>query len=211
MIAEIIEKYCFENSSSSQQAELLDEIERFTNLKVQMPQMLSGKYQGQFLSFISKLIKPNRVLEIGTYTGYSGICLASGLNHNGEMITIDINEELYDDVKGFFDKSEFGRKINYKIGNALDIVPTLEGTFDIIFLDADKKNYLNYLPLVISKMHKGSLLITDNVLWKGKVVQETKDSDTVAIDLFNKQLNSHPDLDVIIVPIRDGVSLSRKK
>jgi caffeoyl-CoA O-methyltransferase len=211
MIAEIIEKYCFENSSSSQQAELLDEIERFTNLKVQMPQMLSGKYQGQFLSFISKMIKPNRVLEIGTYTGYSGICLASGLNDNGEMITIDINEELYDDVKRFFDKSEFGRKINYKIGNAHDIVPTLEGTFDIIFLDADKRNYLNYLPLVISKMHKGSLLITDNVLWKGKVVQETKDSDTVAIDLFNKQLNSHPDLDVIIVPIRDGVSLSRKK
>jgi predicted O-methyltransferase YrrM len=150
-------------------------------------------------------------LEIGTYTGYSGICLASGLNDNGEMITIDINEELYDDVKRFFDKSEFGRKINYKIGNALDIIPTLEGTFDIIFLDADKKNYLNYLPLVISKMHKGSLLITDNVLWKGKVVQEAKDSDTLAIDLFNKQLNSHPDLDVIIVPIRDGVSLSRKK
>ncbi len=211
MIAEIIEKYCIENGSNFEHATLLDEIERYTNVKVQMPQMISGKYQGQMLSFLSKLLRPKRILEIGTFTGYSGICLASGLSEDGKMITIDINEEHYDDVNTFFEKSGLSDKIDYQIGNALEIIPTLAGTFDIIFLDADKKNYVNYLPLLISKMHKGSLLITDNVLWKGKVAQEQKDSDTLAIDQFNKQLNKHPQLDVIIVPIRDGVSLCYKK
>lgn len=211
MIAEIIEKYCIENGSNFEHATLLDEIERYTNVKVQMPQMISGKYQGQMLSFLSKLLRPKRILEIGTFTGYSGICLASGLSEDGKMITIDINEEHYDDVNTFFEKSGLSDKIDYQIGNALEIIPTLAGTFDIIFLDADKKNYVNYLPLLISKMHKGSLLITDNVLWKGRVAQEQKDSDTLAIDQFNKQLNKHPQLDVIIVPIRDGVSLCYKK
>jgi predicted O-methyltransferase YrrM len=127
------------------------------------------------------------------------------------MITLDINEELFDDVRSFFDKSNKAEQIDYRIGNALDIIPTLKEHFDLIFLDADKKNYVNYLPLIIPKMNKGALLITDNVLWKGKVAQEQKDSDTLAIDLYNKQLNEHPELDVIIVPIRDGLSLCRKK
>jgi caffeoyl-CoA O-methyltransferase len=211
MIEQIIEKYCVKNSTESIHQQLLDEIERYTNLRIQMPQMISGKFQGQFLSFISKLIQPKRILEIGTFTGFSGICLASGLAEKGKMITIDINEELFDDVRSFFDKSNKAEQIDYRIGNALDIIPTLEVQFDIIFLDADKKNYVNYLPLIIPKMNKGALLITDNVLWKGKVAQEQKDSDTLAIDLYNKQLNEHPELDVIIVPIRDGLSLCRKK
>jgi len=211
MIEQIIENYCVQKSTESEHQRLLDEIERYTNLRIQMPQMISGKFQGQFLSFLSKLIQPKRILEIGTFTGFSGICLASGLAEKGKMITIDINEELFNDVRSFFDKSNKAEQIDYRIGNALDIIPTLKEHFDLIFLDADKKNYVNYLPLIIPKMNKGALLITDNVLWKGKVAQEQKDSETLAIDLYNKQLNEHPELDVIIVPIRDGLSLCRKK
>jgi len=209
MIDKKIEQYCISHSTDI--LEILREIERYTQMKVQMPQMISGEYQGQFLSFISKLKKPKQILEIGTFTGYSAICLHQGLEDDGMLTTIDINKELEDDVKAFFDKANVLRRTNYIIGNALEIIPTLKETYDLVFLDADKKNYVNYLELIIPKMSSGALLITDNVLWKGKVCEDNKSSDTEAIDLFNKQLYQHPLLNVFVLPIRDGVSLAIKK
>jgi predicted O-methyltransferase YrrM len=198
MIDKKIEQYCISHSTDI--LEILREIERYTQMKVQMPQMISGEYQGQFLSFISKLKKPKQILEIGTFTGYSAICLHQGLEDDGMLTTIDINKELEDDVKAFFDKANVLRRTNYIIGNALEIIPALKETYDLVFLDADKKNYVNYLELIIP----------DNVLWKGKVCEDNKSSDTEAIDLFNKQLYQHPLLNVFVLPIRDGVSLAIK-
>lgn len=209
MIEKNIEEYCINHSNDIPQ--ILKEIERFTQMKVQMPQMISGEYQGQFLAFISKLKKPKHILEIGTFTGYSAICLHQGLKDDGMLTTIDINKELEDDVKLFFEKADVLRRTNYIIGNALDVIPTLNNKYDIVFIDADKKNYVKYLELVIPKMNSGALIITDNVLWKGKVCEENKSSNTEAIDLFNKHLYQHPLLNVFVLPIRDGVSLAIKK
>lgn len=209
LIDEKIESYCLEHSLDV--TFVLDEIERYTHLKVQMPQMISGKYQGQILTFLSKLTKPKYILEIGTFTGYSGICLYQGIQENGKMITIDKNGEIEEDVRGFFEKADVLRGTDYIIGNAMEIVPQLNEQFDLVFLDADKKNYIHYLEMITPKMNKGALLITDNVLWNGKVLDEKKDSDTTAIDLFNKQLNQHPHFDVVVLPIRDGLSLAIKK
>lgn len=209
MINEKIESYCIAHSMEVNS--VLDEIARYTHLKVQMPQMLSGKYQGQVLSFLSKLIKPKNILEIGTFTGYSGICLYQGIQENGKMTTIDKNGEIEEDVKAFFKKANVLRGTDYIIGNAMEIVPQLNELFDLVFIDADKKNYIHYLEMVAPKINKGGLLITDNVLWSGKILDEKKDSDTTAIDLFNKQLNQHPHFDVVVLPIRDGLSLAIKK
>lgn len=204
-----IEKYCAGHSSPV--AELLNEIERFTYLKVQMPDMISGAYQGRVLSMASQLLQPKRILEIGTFTGYATLCLANGLSEDGLIYTIDKNEELEDDVRCFFEKSGLQKQIRYLIGNAPDIIPDIDETFDLIFLDADKKNYGNYLPLIIPKLRKGGLLITDNVLWKTRILSDKMDSDTAAIHNFNQLVLQHSELEVVILPVRDGLSLARKK
>jgi len=209
MINPHIEKYCINQSTSLQN--VLDEIERYTFLKVQMPQMISGKLQGQILSMISKIKQPRVILEVGTFTGYATICLFSGLQDKGKLYTIDINAELEEDVKSFFLKADVSRGTEYIIGNAINVIPTITEKFDLVFLDADKKKYLEYLDILVPKMNPGALLITDNVLWKGKVAAEIKDSDTLAIHNFNIAVLNHPELEVVILPIRDGISIARKK
>ncbi len=209
MINPEIEIYCIEQSSPLQV--VLDEIERYTHLKVQMPHMISGKLQGQILSMLAKIKRPNVILEVGTFTGYATLCLYSGIAENGKLYTIDINEELEEDVRMFFEKANVSRGTEYIIGNGLAVIPKINERFDLVFLDADKKKYIDYLALLVPKMNSGALLITDNVLWKGKVTRELKDSDTQAIHDFNKAVLNHPELEVVLLPIRDGISIARKK
>ncbi|MGB2086156.1 MAG: O-methyltransferase [Flavobacteriaceae bacterium] len=191
---------------------LLEELSRETHLKVLQPRMLSGPLQGRFLSLLSKLIAPNKILEIGTFTGYATLCLAEGLSKDGRLDTIDKNEELIDFQRAFFDRSPWGEQIHQLLGEAIDIIPTLEGHYDLVFLDADKKNYLNYLELILPKIKPGGLLISDNVLWSGKVLEPTQknDLDTVVLKEFNRKLAEHPGLETVLLPLRDGLTLSRK-
>ena len=177
--------------------------------------MLSGPYQGRVLSMISHLRAPKRVLEIGTFTGYSALCIAEGMANGGELITIDINEELEDMVNSYFNRFCIGEQkdinLKQKIGDATQIIPDLKGTFDLIFIDADKPNYLNYLDLIMDKVHNGSLIISDNVLWHGKVVEEvnSKDKSTPVLLEFNKRLKEDPRLQTVLLSVRDGLTLSR--
>jgi len=198
---------------SEKEPELLSNLNRETNLKVLQPRMISGTYQGRLLSLISKIINPKKILEIGTFTGYSTLCLAEGLHENGEIHTVDINEELYDLQRKYFKKSSFNNNITQHLGNALDIIPKLDHDFDLIFLDADKINYPKYLDILIVRLKKGGVLLSDNVLWDGKVLNEIsqKDKSTKAIVKYNKLLNSRSDMDSVILPIRDGITISRKK
>ena len=160
---------------------------------------------------ISKLINPKNILEIGTYTGYSALCLAEGLQKEGELHTIDINEELHDFQRKYFDKSAFGNQIIQHTGNALEIIPKLSQTFDLVFIDADKSNYPKYLDIILPKLQSGSVILSDNVLWSGKVVEPVKknDEDTKALLEYNKLLNDHPKLETVLLPIRDGLTISR--
>ena len=198
---------------SEKEPELLSNLNRETNLKVLQPRMISGTYQGRLLSLISKIINPKKILEIGTFTGYSTLCLAEGLHENGEIHTIDINEELYDLQMKYFKKSSFNNNITQHLGNALDIISKLDRDFDLIFLDADKINYPKYLDILIVRLKKGGVLLSDNVLWDGKVLNEIsqKDKSTKAIVKYNKLLNNRSDMDSVILPIRDGITISRKK
>ena len=198
---------------SEKEPELLSNLNRETNLKVLQPRMISGTYQGRLLSVISKIINPKKILEIGTFTGYSTLCLAEGLDENGEIHTVDINEELFDLQRKYFKKSSFNNNITQHLGNALDIIPKLDSDFDLIFLDADKINYPKYLDILIVRLKKGGVLLSDNVLWDGKVLNEIsqKDKSTKAIVKYNKLLNSRSDMDSVILPIRDGITISRKK
>ncbi len=196
---------------SQPEPELLAKLNRETWQKMIAPRMLSGHLQGRVLSMLSKLIKPKNILEIGTYTGYSALCLAEGMQKNGELHTIDINEELFDFQRKYFDESPFGKQIFQHLGNALEIIPKLDKTFDLVFIDADKNNYPNYLEIILPKLQKGSVILSDNVLWSGKVVEDLKedDEDTKALLQYNKLLNEHPKLETVILPIRDGLTLSR--
>jgi predicted O-methyltransferase YrrM len=198
---------------SEKEPELLSNLNRETNLKVLQPRMISGTYQGRLLSVISKIINPKKILEIGTFTGYSTLCLAEGLDENGEIHTVDINEELYDLQRKYFKKSSFNNNITQHLGNALDIIPKLDRDFDLIFLDADKINYPKYLDILIVRLKKGGVLLSDNVLWDGKVLNEIshKDKSTKAIVKYNELLNNRSDMDSVILPIRDGITISRKK
>jgi predicted O-methyltransferase YrrM len=198
---------------SEKEPELLRSLNRETNLKVLQPRMISGAYQGRLLSLISKIINPKKILEIGTFTGYSTLCLAEGLDKNGQIHTIDVNEELYDLQRKYFKKSPFNDNITQHLGNALDIIPKLDQEFDLIFLDADKINYPKYLELLINKLKKGGVLLSDNVLWDGKVLNEIsqKDISTKAIVEYNKLLNNKLEMDSVILPIRDGITISRKR
>lgn len=208
LVSDSIEKYIEQHSSAEDK--VLGELSRETHLKVQMPQMLSGHIQGQFLEMISTLIQPKRILEIGTYTGYSAICLANGLSKNGLLYTIDINEELKPMAEKYLAKTSLAPKVRLLTGDARKIIPTLNEVFDLVFIDADKINYSLYLDLVIDKVRPGGYIIADNVLWSGKVLDEKKDKDTLAIDLYNKKIAADKRLVNYILPIRDGLNIARK-
>lgn len=207
------EIYNYIKNHSVEESNLLKELSRNTKLKILNPRMLSGSYQGRILSMISKLTKPKYILEVGTYTGYSTLCLAEGIKDSGELHTIDNNEELYNFQREYFNKSGYGDKIFQHLGNAIDLIDTINLKFDLIFLDADKENYTNYLELLVNKLNTNGVLITDNVLWSGKVIKSISDDDlsTQEIDKFNKLMNQRSDMETIILPIRDGISISRKK
>ena len=204
-ILEYSEKY------SQQEPEILQELNRETHLKILNPRMLSGFFQGRLLSIISKLIKPKKVLEIGTYTGYSAICIAEGMNKNGIIHTIDKNEELNTIQKKYFKKSGLENNIIQYNGCALDIIPKIEEKFDLIFIDADKENYINYFNLVIDKLNNNGVILADNVLWSGKVINsEDHDLTTTVLREFNKNVNNDNRVETILLPIRDGISIIRK-
>ena len=194
---------------SEQEPELLQQLTRETYQKVLQPIMLSGPYQGRVLSMISKLINPKTVLELGTFTGYSTLCLAEGMKSDGELHTIDINEELVDFQRKYFDKSEYGSQIIQHTGNAIDIIPKLNTSFDLVFIDADKPNYSNYFHLIIDKLNPGGV----NVLWHGKVIEplNDKDNSTKAVLDYNTLLKTDERIETVMLPIRDGLTISRKK
>ncbi len=194
------------------ESKILYQINRETHLKVMQPRMLSGHYQGQLLKFLVEMIQPKTILEIGTYTGYSAIAMAEGLPEDGKLITIDTNIELEKLIDSFVCQAELKSKIEQLTGNALEIIPTLNQTFDLIFIDADKRNYRNYLDLVLDKVNPGGYIITDNVLWSGKVTlpADKMDIDTRLINEYNEYVQSHPQLKSILLPVRDGLYISRK-
>ena len=208
-LPEKIDEYVVNNSQIEPQ--ILQELTKETWQRVLNPRMLSGAFQGRILSMISKIINPKDILEIGTYTGYSAICIAEGISNEATIDTIDKNEELEDIQNRYFKKSGFRDQIKQHIGNALEIIPALDKKFDLVFIDADKSNYCNYFNLVIGKMKKGGIILSDNVLWSGKVVEklDKKDIDTKALLEYNRLLNSDPRVETVLLPIRDGLSISR--
>ncbi|WP_194776136.1 O-methyltransferase [Pararhodonellum marinum] len=211
LIDPLISQYC-EDHSSPEDA-ILSEIARDTHAEVLMPRMLSGHLQGKVLELISKMLRPKVILEIGTYTGYSGICMARGLAPEGKLITLDINDELESRVRSYFEKAGLQHKIDYRLGNALDIIPTLEGTFDLVFIDADKRNYINYYDLIVDRVNPGGIILADNVLWSGKVVQKTEDKpdkDTAVLLEYNAMVQADPRVENVLLPIRDGIMIARK-
>ncbi|MBA3971058.1 MAG: class I SAM-dependent methyltransferase [Bacteroidetes bacterium] len=206
-----IENYALTYSQS--ESDVLKKLNRDTHAKIMMPRMLSGHMQGNLLSMLSKMIKPTQILEVGTYTGYSAICLAQGLTQHGKLHTIDINEELEDMVRLFFDEAGLTTKVNYCIGNALSIIPTIEEEFDLVFIDADKKNYAAYYDLVFDKVRNGGYIIADNVLWSGKVLDaaDKMDADTKAIHDYNTKIHNDDRVEHMLLPVRDGLMIARKK
>lgn len=193
------------------ESDLLARINRETHLMQTQAHMLSGHYQGRLLAMISRMISPMQILEIGTFTGYATLCLAEGLKHNGKIHTIDLNEELQERVQSYFDASEFVDQIHYHIGNAAAIIPELHEYFDLAFIDADKKNNLLYFEMVLDKMNSGGLILIDNVLWKGRVFQESPDKQTQQILELNETLASDQRVEKLILPVRDGLFVLRKK
>ena len=210
-LPENIDQYAVNHSQP--EPPLLQELTRETWQKVLAPRMLSGHFQGRVLSMISKLIRPKSILEIGTYTGYSALCLAEGMTQDGTLHTIDINEELYDLQRTYFDRSGYGPQIIQHLDNALEIIPTLDMAFDLVFIDADKHNYLNYLELLLPILPSGAVILSDNVLWSGKVVEKVApdDVDTQVLLEYNKALNENPKLETVLLPIRDGLTVTRVK
>jgi predicted O-methyltransferase YrrM len=198
---------------SQQEPLLLKELSRETWQKVLNPRMLSGAFQGRILSMIAKLVNPKTILEIGTYTGYSALCLAEGLQKNGKIITLDKNEELETLQNKYFEKSGFRNQITQIVGDATQIIPTIDEKFDLVFIDADKSNYINYFHLIIDKMNVGGIILSDNVLWSGKVVEplDAKDKDTKILLEYNRLLNTDNRIETVLLPIRDGLKVSRVK
>ncbi len=197
---------------SEKEPELLYELNRDTHLNVLQPRMLSGHLQGRVLSMLSHMIQPKRILEIGTYTGYSALSMAEGLQEGGEIITIDINEELETRIRSYFDKSDYGNNIDLRIGNALEIIPTLDKNFDMVFIDADKDNYLNYYKMIIDDLPSGAYVIADNVLWSGKVIEDerTMDLDTKSLLEYNRFMQNDDRVQNVLFPVRDGLMICRK-
>lgn len=210
-LPERIDNYVVDHSQK--EPELLQQLNKETWQKVLNPRMLSGSYQGRLLSIISKLIHPKIILEIGTYTGYSALCLAEGMQKEGQLITIDKNEELENFAKKYFNKSAYKNQIQQQIGNALEIIPTLNQKFDLVFIDADKSNYINYFNLIIENMNPGGVILSDNVLWSGKIIEELKpnDIDTKTLIEYNKMLNTDTRVETVLLPIRDGLTITRVK
>ncbi len=196
---------------SEDEPQLLAELNRETHQKILQPRMLSGHFQGRVLSLLSKLVAPKAILEIGTYTGYATLCLAEGLQPEGRIHTVDNNEELADFQKKYFARSEYSDRIVQHLGNALEIIPKLNATFDLVFIDADKENYINYYNMIVPMMRKGGIILSDNVLWSGKVLEPLKASDqsTKTLLEYNKLLKNDPRVETVLLPIRDGLSVSR--
>ena len=196
---------------SEKEPALLADLNKETYQKILLPRMLSGHFQGRVLSMLSKLIRPVHILEIGTYTGYSALCLCEGMQENGQLHTIDIKEELVDFQRKHFDKSPWGKQIIQHLGEAVDIIPTIELKFDLVFIDADKENYLNYFELIVPKMNKGGIILSDNVLWSGKVLEplNPKDLSTKILLEYNHLVATDPRVETVLLPIRDGLTISR--
>jgi caffeoyl-CoA O-methyltransferase len=208
-ISEELEAY-IENHSENE-PKLLAQLNKETYQKVLLPRMLSGHFQGRVLSMLSKLVRPINILEIGTYTGYATLCLCEGMQETGQIHTIDIKEELVDFQRKYFDKSPWGKQIVQHLGEAISIIPALELKFDLVFIDADKENYINYFELVMPKMNKGGILLSDNVLWSGKVLEPLQNNDlsTKILLAYNDLLKNDPRIETVLLPIRDGLTISR--
>ncbi|MFD2698739.1 O-methyltransferase [Mesonia sediminis] len=210
-LPEDIDQYTVNHSSP--EPELLQKLNRETHQKILQPRMLSGHYQGRVLSMLTKLINPKNILELGTYTGYSALCLAEGMQADGVLHTIDKNEELFDFQRKYFDKSSWAKQIIQHLGEAKQIIPRLDLNFDLVFLDADKCNYLTYFELIVPKLNSGGVILTDNVLWSGKVTKalNPNDEDTRVLLAYNKKVNEDPRVESVMLPIRDGLTITRKK
>ena len=195
---------------TSPEPELLAAINRDTYAHVMMPRMLSGHLQGRVLAMISKMLRPNAILEIGTFTGYSALCFAEGLAEGGKLVTIDKNGELEEKVRRNFEAAGLADTIDYRIGNAMDIIPSLDMSFDLVFIDADKENYSNYYDMLIDKLNLNGFMLADNVLWSGKVLDKNGDKDTEAIKTFNKKVTDDQRVENVLLPIRDGIMMIRK-
>ena len=210
-LPEALDEYVVAHSEA--EPELLQQLTRETYQKILQPIMLSGPYQGRVLSMISKLKNPKNILELGTFTGYATLCLAEGLQEHGEIHTIDVNEELVDFQRKYFNKSAYGHQIFQHLGNALDVIPTINKMFDLVFIDADKPNYVNYFHAIIDKLNSGGIIISDNVLWHGKVIEplDVKDTSTKAVLDYNTLLKEDPRIETVLLPIRDGLTISRKR
>ena len=200
----------YSETHTTAESQLLNRINRETYAGVHMPRMLSGHLQGRFLAMISRMIRPHSILEIGTYTGYSAICLAEGLKHDGTLITIDNNEELGARVRGYFQEAGLTNVIVYQLGDAAAVIPLLPGPFDLVWLDADKENYSHYFDLVIDKIPSGGFMLADNVLWSGKVLDSNPDKDSRAIQEFNKKVMNDPRVESVLLPLRDGIMMLAK-
>lgn len=208
-LSPILEEYI--KNSSEEEPLLLQELTRETHLKVIQPRMLTGHFQGRVLSMLSKIIQPTKILEIGTYTGYSALCLAEGLKTEGELHTIEVNEELHELQRTYFDKSGYGQQITQHTGDALTIIPNLDHVFDLVFIDAGKKEYPDFFEAALQKTKRGSIILSDNVLWTGKVVEplDPKDKVTQILLDYNKKLKEDSRVETVLLPIRDGLTLSR--
>ena len=208
-ISQELEDYIEQHSQKEPQH--LAALNKETYQKILLPRMLSGHFQGRVLSMLSKLIRPVNILEIGTYTGYSALCLCEGMQENGQLHTIDIKEELIGFQRKHFDKSPWGKQIVQHLGEAIDIIPGLDLKFDLVFIDADKENYINYFEMIVPKMNKGGIILSDNVLWSGKVLEPLQKNDlsTKILLEYNQLLNNDPRVETVLLPIRDGLTVSR--
>jgi predicted O-methyltransferase YrrM len=208
-ISEELEDYAAQHSEK--EPALLAALNKETHQKILQPRMLSGHFQGRVLSMIAKLVNPQHILEVGTYTGYATLCLAEGLREGGTLDTLDNNEELFDFQRKYFDQSQWKGQITQHLGNALDIIPTLNKKFDLVFIDADKENYPNYFNVIVPLMNKGGIILSDNVLWSGKVLEPVKPNDksTRILLEYNKLVNEDPRVETVLLPIRDGLTVSR--
>lgn len=210
LIPELLQKYSEDHTS--EESALLTQINRETHLHVLRPRMLSGHLQGRYLAMLSQLIQPKYVLEIGTYTGYSALCLAEGMQKDGKLITLEKNEELKEKIGTYLDQSDYKGQIEVRIGEAVSILPTLNYTWDMIFIDADKENYPVYYEMTIDNLRPGGMLLADNVLWSGKVYDpQQQDKVTNTIRSFNEMVQNDPRVENILLPIRDGIMMVRKK
>jgi caffeoyl-CoA O-methyltransferase len=211
-LSDDLQNYCEQHSSN--EPDVLKKLNRQTHAQVLQPRMLSGHLQGRFLAMISQLVQPKTILEIGTYTGYSALCLTEGLAEGGKLITIDVNPELEDMVHQYIEEAGMQDKVQMIIGDAYQIIRTLPQTFDLVFIDADKASYSKYYDLVIERLNPGGLILADNVLWSGKIVEEkalAKDKDTQLLDAFNKKVKADPRVECMLLPLRDGMMMVRKK